>query len=335
MTYCINPLTDSRWDAFISCNPSASIFHTSSWLRALQRTYGFTPLAFTYSAPGQDLTNALLFCRVRSVLTGRRLVSIPFADHCQPLAEAEDLPGLLESAHEMFDRDRLKYIELRPLNMPAHSGGFVPANRYLYHLLDLRPSLDDIQKRFHVDCVRRKIRRANREGLTVETGRSPKLLDSFYRLQVSTRQKHGLPPQPRKWFENLVTEMGEKAIIMVAYYNSCPVAAILILHHGKVDTYKYGCSDVSENKRGGMQLLLWHAIEDAKFRGMEAMDLGRCDLDAAGLAQFKERWGAEVKELTYYRYPSYTPRKAPMGLMGKLPKSVLKLAGRLFYKHMT
>jgi lipid II:glycine glycyltransferase (peptidoglycan interpeptide bridge formation enzyme) len=35
------------------------------------------------------------------------------------------------------------------------------------------------------------------------------------------------------------------------------------------------------------QLLLWKAIEEAKAEGMQFMDLGRCDIEAEGLAVFK------------------------------------------------
>ena len=71
------------------------MFHTSGWLRALQRTYGYEPVAFTTSPPGADLDERRsLFCDIRSWLTGRRLVSLPFSDHCEPLV---DDCGQLES----------------------------------------------------------------------------------------------------------------------------------------------------------------------------------------------------------------------------------------------
>ena len=86
--YAIDPLRDARWPEFICRHPNASVFHTRGWLRAIQTTYGYEPIVFTTSAPSAEgLTNALLFCIVRSWLTGRRLVSLPFSDHCEPLVE--------------------------------------------------------------------------------------------------------------------------------------------------------------------------------------------------------------------------------------------------------
>src|SRR5690348_9279174 len=79
-TYQINPLTDPRWDCFLGRNPSASVFHSTPWLDALRRTYGYRPVAYTTSCPHSELENALVFCRVDSWLTGRRLVSLPFSE---------------------------------------------------------------------------------------------------------------------------------------------------------------------------------------------------------------------------------------------------------------
>jgi hypothetical protein len=329
--YWTDPLTDSRWPEFISRHPSSSVFHTREWLTALQRTYGFIPAVLTTSPPGAEITNAICFCRVNSWLTGKRLVSLPFSDHCQPLSATDEL---LQALPEICTREKLKYVELRPL-APLPPSGLTSSQRFLFHLLDLRPSMDEILRHFHNDCIRRKIKRAQREGLITDAGRSEGLLDDFFALQVITRRRHGIPPQPRQWFRNLMAAMGEQATIRVARANGRPVAAIMTLQHKQTAIYKYGCSDAGDSNRGGTQLLLWKAIEDAKTRGMKEMDLGRCDPDNEGLAVFKERWGAARHEIEYLRYPAYKPGGTPhLGLLAKLPDSVLIAAGRLLYRHM-
>jgi hypothetical protein len=117
--YEIDPLRDPRWPEFLQRKPCASVFHTRGWLEALKRTYGYEPVAYTTSSPTtSDLANGWVFCRVRSCLTGNRLVSLPFSDHCDPLVEQpehyEELLGMLR--HEREER-RWKYIECRPANL--------------------------------------------------------------------------------------------------------------------------------------------------------------------------------------------------------------------------
>ena len=89
--YEIDPLSDPRWPDFLLRHADATIFHTSNWLRALHRTYGYVPVVYTTCSRSQELRNGIPFCKINSWLTGRRLVSVPFSDHCQPLIErAED-----------------------------------------------------------------------------------------------------------------------------------------------------------------------------------------------------------------------------------------------------
>src|SRR5580700_8950379 len=95
--YEIDPTRDERWERLLAAHPRASIFHTRGWLEALRQTYGYYPVAFTTSAPGLPLTNALVFCQISNWLKGRRLVSLPFSDHCAPLVgNQEELDCLLD-----------------------------------------------------------------------------------------------------------------------------------------------------------------------------------------------------------------------------------------------
>src|ERR1700758_4552655 len=92
----IDPIQDVRWADLVARHPMASVFHTVGWLKTLRRTYGYEPVGFTTSSPSGALKNGLVFCRVNSWLTGRRLVSLPFSDHCEPLCDSvQDLNFLI------------------------------------------------------------------------------------------------------------------------------------------------------------------------------------------------------------------------------------------------
>jgi lipid II:glycine glycyltransferase (peptidoglycan interpeptide bridge formation enzyme) len=243
--------------------------------------------------------------------------------------------------------DKLRYIEIRP-TQPLDSAtlGFHLAETYRWHRIDLSPTLNQLFRNCHKDSTQRKIRRAEREGLTLNEGGPADNLDSFYRLLVLTRRRHFLPPQPKKWFHSLIDAFGTALRIRVAFKDRQPIAAILTLRYRDVLTYKYGCSDPQFHHLGGMHLLLWTAIEEAKKHGMSWLDLGRSDCDDHGLITFKERWGAKCALLTYLRWsPTELPRKAYVTsasdsklrtvrtLMQYLPDPVLRVAGTLFYKH--
>jgi hypothetical protein len=344
LTYQVDPVTDDRWASFVQRHPDASVFHTPEWLGALRRTYGYEPVVFTTTPPGRQLTNGLVFCQIESWLTGRRLVSLPFSDHCQPLVESEDdFSDLLRAATQYGDDEKCKYAELRPLSLAKGvAPGFEASQGFCYHRLDLLASRDELFRSLHKSSVQRKICRAQREGLTIERGRSEILLSQFYSLLLRTRRRHRLPPQPRTWFENLIASFGETLKIWVACVGSCPIASILTISFRDTLVYKNGCSDERFHDRGGMQLLLWTAIEEAQQHGCRTVDLGRSDLDNPGLIAFKDHWGAARSQMTYLRWSRRGASLATRGwktrvaqqTLARLSDGLLTTAGNLLYRHM-
>lgn len=347
--HSIEPLLDPRWGEFVERHPRASVFHSKAWLTALSRTYGYKPIAYTTSSSGEDLENALVFCQIESWLTGRRLVSLPFSDHCEPLVRTDEERAVLTGALEQECRaGRWSYLEMRPLH-PFEVATPLCQTRvsYAFHELDLGPSLDSIFSNFHKNSTQRKIRRAEREGLKYCEGSTTDLLDQFYGLVKITRKRQNLPPQPRKWFANLMGCFGEELKIRVAFKGDRPVAAMLTIRHKDTLVYKYGCSDSRFNNLGGMHLVFWRAIQEAKASGLRSLDFGRCDAGQQGLITFKNRWGATPSVLTYLRYgvsatsthifdlyaKEWKTRVAKY-VLSQFPPCVLSTIGDFVYKHI-
>ena len=345
----INPLSDPRWPNLLSRHPRASIFHTPEWLRALQQTYGYEPVALTTAAPHERLTNGLVFCRVNSWLTGRRVVSVPFSDHCDPLTDDTGSMSNLVGGLEHYSRDRgVRYAEIRPgagpgVNFRAQKS----AGRFCLHELNIRPTLEQLFCAFHKTCIQNKIRRAEREDLSYKCGSTESLLRDFYILTILTRRSQGLPPQPLRWFRNLMICLGDKLTIHLAFKDGAPVAGALTIFHGDTMVYKYGCSDAAFNALGGVPLVIWKSIQEAKSRGLTTYSFGRSDWTNSGLVRFKDRWGAERSMLEYLRFYCLTQsrctetaqhaswiRKAAKQLVHHLPDRLLCTTGSLLYRHI-
>ena len=306
VVYRFDPLIDSRWDIFLAKHARASLFHSSPWLKALQQTYGYSATGFTTSAPGQELESAIVFCRVESWLTGRRLVSLPFSDHCEPLVDRpEDLAAIVACLEEELRTKKWNYAEIRSLSESAIPSSLcLTRTQYSFHEIDLQPPLAAIFASFHKDSIQRKIRRAEREKLCYDEGTSDKLLDEFYQLLTTTRRRHHVPPQSKAWFKNLRACFKDDFKIRIARKDGKALATMLTLRHKDALVYKYGGSDVDHNNLGPMHLLYWMAIQDAKALGLRYFDLGRTDAGQSGLITFKNRWGAKQLPLTYSRHPS-------------------------------
>ena len=349
LAYRFNPLKDCRWGEFVLKHPRASLFHCTAWLEALWHSYGYEPIAYTTSEPGKALSNAIVFCRVESWLTGRRLVSLPFSDHCEPLVDAaEDRAILVKALQRDLAQEKWDYLEIRPLGRFRLDTPFCRRPiTYAFHQLDLESDIQTIFSNFHKSSTQRKIRRAQREGLVYREGSTKELLDDFYRLFILTRKHHGLAPQPTYWFASLMYHFEDALKIRVALKGDQAIAAMITIRHKDTLTYKYGCSDPRFNNLGPVHMLFWHAIQEAKASGLRWLDFGRTNADQDGLITFKNRWGAAQSVLTYSRYGSaeksthlcdlyLSKRKswAANAVLRSASPLILPMIGQAIYKHI-
>jgi hypothetical protein len=289
----------------------------------------------------------MALCRV-----GTRLVSLPFADHCDILAsDRERSRESMEYVRTEVDRSCLRHVEVRPLSDDGLATcGFQVSQSYWFHELDLTPNTEQLFRRLHKNSFQRKIRRAEKERLSYEAGKSSQFIDEFYRLLLLTRRRHRLIPQPRVWFENLLRYTGPGLKIRLARKDGVAIAAMLTIEHGSALVYKYGWSDARFHNLGGVPFLFWKMIEEAKSYGIARIDLGRSDTDNKGLVTFKDRLGTTKKLCRYYRYTNSTSldlmkgwsasrslsflRRHAGGFFTGVPDVVLSTAGRVLYKHL-
>src|SRR3954454_24215984 len=88
------PVLDPRSAGLLYDSREAIIFHEPAWMALLHREYGFAFQAVCV-VDGADVLAGLPLARVRSRLTGDRLVALPFSDCCAPLfREGSDAPEI-------------------------------------------------------------------------------------------------------------------------------------------------------------------------------------------------------------------------------------------------
>ena len=211
----------------------------------------------------------------------------------------------------------------------------------MLHTLDLRPKLDEILKKSHKTSIQQKIRRAQRQQLDYTEGNDSQHIHRFYQLLLLTRRRQKIPPQPRAWFHNLVRYFGDSLQIRLLSRGDQPVAGVLTLHWKNTLVDKYSCSDPQCNNLGCIPLLLWRVIEHAKQTGISTFDLGRSDYEGTGLVEFKDRWGSQRMELTYWRLPSQSASgrsqwklKVAGPIFARMPDLFLAASGQILYRHI-
>ena len=81
----INPIQRPDWDELLLTSQKTTFFHTSTRAKVLSESYNYTPIYFT-EIENKKLLILIPVMEIRSVITGKRGVSLPFNDLCEPIA---------------------------------------------------------------------------------------------------------------------------------------------------------------------------------------------------------------------------------------------------------
>jgi hypothetical protein len=341
MFQIINPTEIENWDDQVNGLPRSSFFHGRAWAKVLADSYGYRPAYFTEKRGG--LAAVIPMMEVSSFLTGKRAVSLPFTDYCEPLVPHVEVSKVLFEAIVQEGRERQwKYIELRGGTDFLGDG---PASTWFYrHVLDLSQGDTKLFKNLR-DSTRRNIKKAEKEGVTVQFETTLEALRDFYRLNCLTRREHGLPPQPWQFFAHLHEEILSKGIgtVALARFGGNAVAANVYLHANGEAIYKYGASDKAWQNLRAANLVMWEAIKRYAGQGVRSLCLGRTETGNEGLRQFKSGWGAEESIINYYRYDlaanAFVPGVKTVSakasqVFSNLPIAALKVIGGMLYRHV-
>lgn len=338
----VDPIRFPGWDDLLASRPDSSVFHSSGWARVLSDTYGYTPCYFG-SIGHREISILLPVMEVNSSFTGRRGISLPFSDYCDPLVPAAiPLESLMEKVVDHGNAAGWKTVEIRCRSGRLH--GILPSSTHYSHILPLANDDDMVFARFR-ESTKRNIRKAVKEGVTVAISRSLDSVGEYYRLHCLTRREHGLPPQPFSFFRNIHEHMISKdhGFTVLASFMGNVISGSLFLHLGDKAYYKYGASNRKFQHLRANNLVMWEAIRWFSREGYKTFCFGRTEPENEGLRQFKTGWGTEEDRLYYYKYNLSKKQYIRDRLLiygfhnrvfGNMPIPLSRIVGSLMYRHM-
>ena len=342
MIQLTDPLQDPQWDTRLPNGPGRSFFHGAAWARVLRATYGFSPKYFL-TRDEHAIRELLPTMEVDSWLTGRRGVSLPFTDACEAVCpNAETFHRLFLHVLDYARTRQWRYLELRGGRKWASEAP--PSTSFFGHTLRLNQIESDLFGQLD-GAVRRAIRKAEGAGLSIEFADSMSAVHEFYRLLCKTRKRHGLPPQPFRFFANIQREiLGPKqGVVVLARIATLPVAGAIFFHGNATAVYKFGASDAAYQHLRPNNLVMWEAIKHHARLGFLTMDFGRTSLFNAGLRQFKLSWGSQEHVIDYLKYCLKEDRFVTSSdqaagwhnrVFQRLPTFLSRLLGVVLYRHM-
>ena len=338
----VDPTQESHWDESLKACNGVSLFHTAAWPKVLRETYGHRPM-YVCRFDGGKIEALLPIIEVASRITGTRGVSLPFADYCNPLGPVERHEELFTIAKEFGRKRGWRYLEWRTNDF--HINHASAAVEYHQHLVQLDGELGAMFQRMD-SAVRRAVRKAEKGDVRVNFSTDPEAMRTFYALHCGTRRKHGVPPQPSAFVENIGRHVLQKGngFVATAVLGAQPIAASVFFHYGRTALYKYGASDERFQHARGNNLLMWEAMQRCRKLGCEALHLGRTSLGQEGLRRFKLGLGAVERRLSYYRYDfrrgefarGVDRAKSRLANLFRIfPKPLFLWTGKMLYPHLS
>ena len=337
----IDPCVSDEWVSFINTHPDAGVFHHPSWLRMLRDVYGYRMFAVC-TKNGNKITAGIPFADVRSSILGKRWVSLPFSDHCQPLLPAADPECTKALMAFLKGKQGVETPKIEVRWNLGHSENLFYEEAFVTHLLDLEKDPTVVRSKFHKQSLLRSLVKAEKEGVVVHEGTTREDLLKFYNLQVMTRKRLGVPAQPRYFFEGVWKYIIEPGLgyILIAYKDGQAIGGGVYFKFGKTVYYKYGASDFEYRQYRPSHACMWEAIRRSCVGGYQVFDFGRSDKNNEGLRRFKKEWGSREMPLGYSTIANAQPKAGSSRfsdfvgvVIRNSPDFVCKLSGELLYKH--
>ena len=307
----IDATDQATWDEFITSHDDANFLHSWAW--------GDFHLARGKKVIRRVALNSkdeIIAAYVGQIETAKRgtylaIAGGPIMDwNKRNLREA-----VFEDIRKQAKKHNCVFVRIRPQITDTNKNreifamlGLKPAPMYLSveyaGILNLAKSEDEILAGA-AQGLRRKIRKANKAGITVETSTNPEDIKKFYEIERETAARHKFVEFSedflRKQFEAFAKY--DEVKLYTAKLGDEILAQNFMIFYGNEASYHYGVSTELGTKYSGAPLLHMQAMRDARERGIVRYNFwGITGLDETkhrfyGVSQFKRSFG--VDELKY------------------------------------
>ena len=330
----VRPYTEDRspaWEAYVDAHPGGTIFHSTRWKQAVERTFGHQAVYLCAERAGRLAGVLPLF--LVSTLKGRALVSVPYGVYGGILADDAGLEReLLHAAEDLAGRHRVKYVELRCRD--ANGLGLPENDLYVTFERDLPARPEDC-----LGLIPRKSRASVRNGRSKFGVRSEFSRDftHLYELYALNVRRLGSPTFPFRFLLELERAFGDALQVMNTLFEDRVVSSVLSFYYKWTVIPYYSGSDDAYFFTNSSNVMYCDLMEAGVRRGFKRFDFGRSRREA-GPYHFKINMGFEPRPL-HYQYvlrglsepprinPSNPRFELPRRIWSRLPLGVTKVVG--------
>jgi FemAB-related protein (PEP-CTERM system-associated) len=329
----LTPGDHAAWDRFVFDHPYGSPFHLIAWKESIEQTFGYEPL-YLIAVSGDTVRGVLPLFFVSSLLTGKRLISSPFAVYGGILADSDESRlALLDQAQALGEKRKVRNIELRNA-WEGQCSGLPRLVRYVTFTQEIGADEAAV-----LNAIPRKTRAAVRKALKEDLASRREISDcaAFEDLYSKSLRRLGTPCFPRRHFTNLLDKFRGMADIREITSGGKVVAAVLSFYFRDQILPYYGASDPNYNAIAPNNFMYYDLMRWGGQNGFRLFDFGRSKR-VKGSYDFKSHWGMVERELPYEVHlikgkelPNLSPAnpafRLPILMWQRLPLAVARAVG--------
>jgi len=327
------------WETFVFACPQATFFHRIGWREILEGVFKHRS-HYLVALRGEQIVGVLPLARVKSLLFGDALVSLPFAVYGGvAVTEPQAATALHRAAVALARELGVQHLELRDREALEpewpHQDLYVTFRKTL--LPEVEANMLAIPRKQRA-VVRKGIQRGLRSEIDTDT-------DRFFALYADNQHRHGTPPHSSRYFKALRRIFGDDCeVLTVVTPEGKPVSGVLSFYF-RDEVLPYYAGDVIEAREtSANDFKYWELMRRACGRGISTFDYGRSKL-GTGSYDFKKNWGFEPAALRYeyqlfsrdsvpQNNPANPKYRAAIDIWRRLPRSVVNAVGPVLARHL-
>jgi serine/alanine adding enzyme len=286
----------AEWDAFVRAQSGWTHFHLHGWRTVIERVFRHECM---YLVARDSSTNTLVgvlpLVRVRSLIFGHYLVSMPFVNYGGPLGTDEGVRALVAEAGSIALKSGVRLLELR-------SRGELPIDWHVSHrkltvVLDLPADPATLLASLPAK-LRSQIKRPRKEGVEVRFGTEQ--LGPFHEVFAHHMRDLGTPTQSKAFFQAIADVFPADVTFAVAYHQDKPIACGCGFLWNDEFEITWASALRAYNSMSPNMLVYFELMERVARAGARVFNFGRCTKDS-GTYRFKKQWGGRDEPLWWYQ----------------------------------
>jgi hypothetical protein len=300
-SFCQLPGRPRDWDALIANYDTKTLFHEAAWLDHIQDIHPSGRIEYFEIQDGTERIG--LYCAQRITKMGLPIHGSPLGgtgtNFMGPLTDRHvDQRALIEGLLSLAGPRRFLHLELSNFSLDRsvlEAAGF-QVHRSVTHLVPIGPNEDIAWEALRSEA-RNRIRKAERNGLIVDSSADPRIVREFFDQFTEVYAKQGkVTPFGIDRVQSLYGHLASAGrLLVLAVRHNDKVAACGFFPFDERCIYFWGAASwLAQQKFYPNELLHWHVIKFAVARGIPAYNM------CGGTSQFKNKFGGEDVEYLHF-----------------------------------